>query len=130
MEPRAGRSGEVSAGARDASGSAVSATAIQRLRTGTNTTSKTQTTWTPAGFFEVSPDYFHDEVETEPQLADRGGCRRERPGRALCRPAPQRLSTSSLPMLNSVISRIIQAWLKSSASPAELLFSGLRYQAA
>lgn len=60
----------MSAGARDASGSAVSATAMQRLRTGTNTTSKTQTTWTPAGFSGVSPDHFYDEVETEPQLAE------------------------------------------------------------
>ena len=115
MEPRSGQSGDVSAGARDASGSAVSATAVQRLRTGTNTTSKTQTTWTPAGFFEVSPDHFYDEIETEPQLAEIeavAAVRDQDVRRVVLRLNGR--STSSLPMLNTVISLNIQAWLKSS----------------
>ena len=131
MEPRAGRSREVSAGARDASGSAVTATAMQRLHTGTNTTSKTQTTWTLSGLFEVSPDYFYDEVETEPQFAESEAVAAVSDQNVRCVVLRLNgLSTSSMPMLNSVISRNIQAWLKSSASAAELLFSGLRYQAA
>jgi hypothetical protein len=131
MEPRTGRPGDVSAGARDVSGAAVSASAMQRLRTGTNTTSKTQTTWTPAGFSGASPDYFHDEVETEPQLAEIEVVAAVSDQNVRCVvPRLNGLSTSILPMLNSVISRNIQAWLKSSASAAELLFSGLRYQVA
>jgi len=129
MEPRPGRSGDVSAGARDASGTAVSASAMQLLRIGTNTTSKTQTTWTPAGFFEVSPDYFYDEVETEPQLAEIevvAAIRDQDVRRVVLR--LNRLSASSLPMLSTAISRDIQARLKNSAYAAELLFSGLRYQ--
>ncbi|MDX3586652.1 Secondary metabolite protein [Streptomyces europaeiscabiei] len=56
---------EVSQGIRDTSGVAVSASAIQQLRTGTNTNPKMQTIRALAGFFGVPPGYFFDEEVAE-----------------------------------------------------------------
>ncbi|MFE7835914.1 Secondary metabolite protein [Streptomyces sp. NPDC057474] len=56
---------EVSQGIRDTSGGAVSASAIQQLRTGTNTNPKMQTIRALAGFFGVPPGYFFDEEVAE-----------------------------------------------------------------
>ncbi|MET9087179.1 Secondary metabolite protein [Streptomyces sp. NPDC004237] len=56
---------EVSQGIRDTSGVAISASAIQQLRTGTNTNPKMQTIRALAGFFGVPPGYFFDEEVAE-----------------------------------------------------------------
>lgn len=61
---------EVSKGIRDTSGVAISASAIQQLRTGTNTNPKMQTIRALAAFFGVSPGYFFDEEEAERQRAE------------------------------------------------------------
>ncbi|MEU5655072.1 helix-turn-helix domain-containing protein [Streptomyces sp. NPDC047737] len=95
---------EVSQGIRDTSGVAISASAIQQLRTGTNTNPKMQTIRALAGFFGVSPGYFFDEAEAERQRAEiqvvaamlDQGVRRV----AL---RANGLSASSLNMLNTVI---------------------------
>ncbi|MEV5129087.1 helix-turn-helix domain-containing protein [[Kitasatospora] papulosa] len=95
---------EVSQGIRDTAGVSISASAIQQLRTGTNTNPKMQTIRALAGFFGVSPGYFFDEAEAERQRAEiqvvaamlDQGVRRV----AL---RANGLSASSLNMLNSVI---------------------------
>ncbi|MFJ5843577.1 Secondary metabolite protein [Streptomyces sp. NPDC092903] len=61
---------EVSQGIRDTSGFTISASAIQQLRTGTNTNPKMQTIRALAGFFGVAPGYFFDEEEAERQRAE------------------------------------------------------------
>ncbi|MDI3408928.1 Secondary metabolite protein [Streptomyces cavernicola] len=61
---------EVSQGIRDASGVAISASAIQQLRTGVNKNPKMQTIRALAGFFGVEPSYFFDEEEAERQRAE------------------------------------------------------------
>ncbi|MEW1889708.1 Secondary metabolite protein [Streptomyces sp. NPDC085659] len=95
---------EVSQGIRDTSGVTISASAIQQLRTGTNTNPKMQTIRALAGFFGVSAGYFFDEAEAERQRAEiqviaamlDQGVRRV----AL---RANGLSASSLNMLNTVI---------------------------
>lgn len=61
---------EVSQGIRDTSGVAISASAIQQLRKGTNTNPKMQTIRALASFFGVSAGYFFDEEEAERQRAE------------------------------------------------------------
>ncbi|MFJ6574152.1 Secondary metabolite protein [Streptomyces sp. NPDC091292] len=95
---------EVSQGIRDTSGVAISASAIQQLRTGTNTNPKMQTIRALAGFFGVTPGYFFDEVEAERQSAEIqvvAAMRDQRVRRVALR--ANGLSTSSLHMLNTVI---------------------------
>ncbi|MFD7070635.1 Secondary metabolite protein [Streptomyces sp. NPDC059913] len=61
---------EVAHGIGETSGITVSASAIQQLRTGTNTNPKLQTIRALAGFFGVNPGYFFDEEEAERQRAE------------------------------------------------------------
>jgi transcriptional regulator with XRE-family HTH domain len=95
---------EVSQGIRDTSGVAVSASAIQQLRTGTNTNPKMQTIRALAGFFGVSPGYFFDEEEAERQRAEIQvvAAMRDQGVRRVALRASG-LSASSLNMLNTVI---------------------------
>lgn len=95
---------EVSQGIRDNSGVAISASAIQQLRTGTNTNPKMQTIRALAGFFGVNPGYFFDEAEAERQRAEIQvvAAMRDQGVRRVALRA-NGLSTSSLHMLNTVI---------------------------
>ncbi|MFD9428492.1 MULTISPECIES: Secondary metabolite protein [unclassified Streptomyces] len=95
---------EVSQGIRDTSGVAISASAIQQLRTGTNTNPKMQTIRALAGFFGVNPGYFFDEAEAERQRAEIQvvAAMRDQGVRRVALRA-NGLSTSSLHMLNTVI---------------------------
>ncbi|MEU3859172.1 Secondary metabolite protein [Streptomyces sp. NPDC028722] len=95
---------EVSQGIRDTSGVAVSASAIQQLRTGTNTNPKMQTIRALAGFFGVNPGYFFDGEEAERQRAEIQviAAMRDQGVRRVALRA-NGLSTSSLHMLNTVI---------------------------
>ncbi|MFD9403092.1 Secondary metabolite protein [Streptomyces sp. NPDC060011] len=95
---------EVSQGIRDTSGVAISASAIQQLRTGTNSNPKMQTIRALAGFFGVNPGYFFDEEEAERQRAEIQlvAAMRDQEVRRVALRA-NGLSTSSLHMLNTVI---------------------------
>jgi transcriptional regulator with XRE-family HTH domain len=95
---------EVSQGIRDTSGVSISASAIQQLRTGTNTNPKMQTIRALAGFFGVNPGYFFDEEEAERQRAEIEliAAMRDQGVRRVALRA-NGLSTSSLQMVNSVI---------------------------
>ncbi|MFI9626448.1 Secondary metabolite protein [Streptomyces sp. NPDC052042] len=95
---------EVSQGIRETSGVAISASAIQQLRTGTNTNPKMQTIRALAAFFGVSPGYFFDEEEAERQRAEIKvvAAMRDQDVRRVALRA-NGLSTSSLHMLNTVI---------------------------
>jgi transcriptional regulator with XRE-family HTH domain len=95
---------EVSQGIRDTSGVTISASAIQQLRTGTNTNPKMQTIRALAGFFGVNPGYFFDEAEAERQRAEIQvvAAMRDQGVRRVALRA-NGLSTSSLHMLNTVI---------------------------
>ncbi|MFD3836768.1 Secondary metabolite protein [Streptomyces sp. NPDC058642] len=95
---------EVSQGIRDTSGVAISASAIQQLRTGTNTNPKMQTIRALAGFFGVPPGYFFDEEVAERTRAEIQvvAAMRDREVRRVALRA-NGLSTSSLQMLNAVI---------------------------
>jgi transcriptional regulator with XRE-family HTH domain len=95
---------EVSQGIRDTSGVAISASAIQQLRTGTNSNPKMQTIRALAGFFGVNPGYFFDEDEAERQRAEIQlvAAMRDQEVRRVALRA-NGLSTSSLHMLNTVI---------------------------
>jgi transcriptional regulator with XRE-family HTH domain len=95
---------EVSQGIRDTSGITISASAIQQLRTGTNTNPKMQTIRALAGFFGVEPGYFFDEAEAERQRAEIQVviAMRDQGVRRVALRA-NGLSTSSLHMLNTVI---------------------------
>ncbi|MFC9112208.1 Secondary metabolite protein [Streptomyces sp. NPDC057092] len=95
---------EVSNGIREKSGVAISASAIQQLRTGTNTNPKMQTIAALAGFFGVSPSYFFEEEVAERTLAEIGviGAMRDADVRRVALRA-NGLSTSSLQMVTAVI---------------------------
>ncbi|WP_327748088.1 helix-turn-helix domain-containing protein [Streptomyces europaeiscabiei] len=95
---------EVSQGIRDTSGVAISASAIQQLRTGTNTNPKMQTIRALASFFGVPPGYFFDEEVAERTRAEIQvvAAMRDREVRRVALRA-NGLSTSSLQMLNAVI---------------------------
>ncbi|MGW3848966.1 Secondary metabolite protein [Streptomyces fagopyri] len=95
---------EVSQGIRDTSGVAISASAIQQLRTGTNSNPKMQTIRALAGFFGVNPGYFFDEEVAERQRAEIHlvAAMRDQEVRRVALRA-NGLSTSSLHMLNTVI---------------------------
>lgn len=95
---------EVAQGIRDTSGVAISASAIQQLRAGTNTNPKMQTIRALAGFFGVNPGYFFDEEEAERQRAEIQvvAAMRDQGVRRVALRA-NGLSTSSLHMLNTVI---------------------------
>ncbi|WP_338676766.1 helix-turn-helix domain-containing protein [Streptomyces sp. SCSIO 30461] len=95
---------EVSQGIRDTSGVAISASAIQQLRTGINTNPKMQTIRALAGFFGVSPGYFFDEEESERQRAEIRvvAAMRDQSVRRVALRA-NGLSSSSLDMLTAVI---------------------------
>jgi transcriptional regulator with XRE-family HTH domain len=95
---------EVSQGIRDTSGVAISASAIQQLRTGTNSNPKMQTIRALASFFGVTPGYFFDEEEAERQRAEIQlvAAMRDQEVRRVALRA-NGLSTSSLHMLNTVI---------------------------
>jgi transcriptional regulator with XRE-family HTH domain len=95
---------EVSQGIRDTSGVSISASAIQQLRTGTNTNPKMQTIRALAGFFGVNPGYFFDEEEAERQRAEIElvAAMRDQGVRRVALRA-NGLSTSSLQMVNTVI---------------------------
>ncbi|MFI5772203.1 Secondary metabolite protein [Streptomyces sp. NPDC051658] len=95
---------EVSQGIRDTSGVTISASAIQQLRTGTNSNPKMQTIRALAGFFGVNPGYFFDEEEAERQRAEIQlvAAMRDQGVRRVALRA-NGLSTSSLNMVNTVI---------------------------
>ncbi|WP_405589733.1 Secondary metabolite protein [Streptomyces sp. NBC_01190] len=95
---------EVSQGIRETSGVAISASAIQQLRTGTNTNPKMQTIRALAGFFGVPPGYFFDEEVAERARAEIKvvAAMRDQEVRRVALRA-NGLSTSSLQMLNAVI---------------------------
>ncbi|MGW3557693.1 Secondary metabolite protein [Streptomyces sp. NPDC000963] len=95
---------EVSKGIRDTSGVAISASAIQQLRTGTNKNPKMETIRALAGFFGVEPSYFFDEGEAERQQAEIRvlAAMRDRGVRRIALRA-NGLSVGSLDMLASVI---------------------------
>ncbi|MFI7345879.1 Secondary metabolite protein [Streptomyces sp. NPDC049936] len=95
---------EVSNGIREKSGVAISASAIQQLRTGTNTNPKMHTIAALAGFFGVSPSYFFEEEAAERTLAEIGviGAMRDADVRRVALRA-NGLSTSSLQMVTAVI---------------------------
>lgn len=95
---------EVSKGIRDTSGVAISASAIQQLRTGINTNPKMQTIRALAGFFGVSPGYFFDEdvaKRTRAEIQVVAAMRDQGVRKVALR--ANGLSTSSLQMLNAVI---------------------------
>ncbi|MDW4911727.1 helix-turn-helix domain-containing protein, partial [Streptomyces sp. ADMS] len=79
---------------------AISASAIQQLRTGTNTNPKMQTIRALAGFFGVPPGYFFDEEVAERTRAEIQvvAAMRDREVRRVALRA-NGLSTSSLQML-------------------------------
>lgn len=110
---------EVSQGIRGTSGVAISASAIQQLRTGTNTNPKMQTIRALAGFFGVSPGYFFDEEEAERQRAEIQvvAAMRDQDVRRVALRASG-LSASSLTMLNTVIdqARRLEGMLESEDS--------------
>ncbi|WP_346771992.1 helix-turn-helix domain-containing protein [Streptomyces sp. JH34] len=56
---------EVSAGIRESTGTSISASAIQQLRTGSNRNPKLETIRALATFFGVPPAYFFDAKESE-----------------------------------------------------------------
>lgn len=95
---------EVAQGIRGTSGVAISASAIQQLRTGTNTNPKMQTIRALAGFFGVNPGYFFDEEEAKRQRAEIQvvAAMRDKDVRRVALRA-NGLSTSSLRMLAAVI---------------------------
>ncbi|MGW1181499.1 Secondary metabolite protein [Streptomyces drozdowiczii] len=95
---------EVSQGIRDTSGVTISASAIQQLRTGTNSNPKMQTIRALAGFFGVKPGYFFDEEEAERQRAEIQlvAAMRDQGVRRVALRA-NGLSASSLHMVNTVI---------------------------
>ncbi|MFD6153590.1 Secondary metabolite protein [Streptomyces sp. NPDC060243] len=95
---------EVSQRIRESSDIAVSASAIQQLRTGINTNPKMQTIRSLASFFGVSPAYFFDEEEAERQRAEIQvlAAMRDRDVRNVALRA-NGLSASSLQMLATVI---------------------------
>ena len=95
---------EVAQGILDASGVAISASAIQQLRTGKNTNPKMETVRALAGFFGVPPGYFFDEdvasrVAAEIQVV---AAMRDQGVRRVALRA-NGLSTESLQMVNAVI---------------------------
>lgn len=95
---------EVSQGIRETSGVTISASAIQQLRTGTNSNPKMQTIRALAGFFGVNPGYFFDEEEAERQRAEIQlvAAMRDQGVRRVALRA-NGLSASSLNMVNTVI---------------------------
>ncbi len=95
---------EVSQGIRDSTGVTISASAIQQLRTGTNTNPKMHTIRALAAFFGVSAGYFFDEDETERQRAEIQviTAMRDQDVRRVALRA-NGLSTSSLHMLSTMI---------------------------
>ncbi|WP_406091371.1 Secondary metabolite protein [Streptomyces sp. NBC_01013] len=95
---------EVSQGIRDTSDVTISASAIQQLRTGTNSNPKMQTIRALAGFFGVNPGYFFDEEEAERQRAEIQlvAAMRDQEVRRVALRA-NGLSASSLSMVNTVI---------------------------
>ena len=95
---------EVSQGIKDTSGVAISASAIQQLRTGINSNPKMQTIRALAGFFGVNAGYFFDEEEAERQRAEIQlvAAMRDQEVRRVALRA-NGLSTSSLHMINTVI---------------------------
>lgn len=95
---------EVSQGIRDSSGAAISASAIQQLRTGTNTNPKLETIRALAGFFGVSPLYFFDGEEAERQRAEIQvvAAMRDQDVRRVALRASG-LSAASLNMVNTVV---------------------------
>ncbi|WP_330457426.1 helix-turn-helix domain-containing protein [Streptomyces sp. NBC_00820] len=95
---------EVSQGIRDISGTTVSASAIQQLRTGSNTNPKRDTIKALAEFFGVRAGYFFDEDEAERQRAEIHvvAAMRDQDVRRVALRA-NGLSTSSLQMVGAVI---------------------------
>lgn len=95
---------EVSQGIRDTSGVTISASAIQQLRTGTNSNPKMQTIRALVSFFGVNPGYFFDEEEAERQRAEIQlvAAMRDQEVRRVALRA-NGLSASSLSMVNTVI---------------------------
>ncbi|MFD9503457.1 Secondary metabolite protein [Streptomyces sp. NPDC060035] len=95
---------EVSKGIKEASGTAISASAIQQLRKGINSNPKMQTIRALAGFFGVNPGYFFDEEEATRQRAEIQvvAAMRDHDVRRVALRA-NGLSTASLNMLNTVI---------------------------
>ena len=95
---------EVAQGIREICGAAISASAIQQLRTGTNTNPKLQTIKALAAFFGVPPGYFFDEEvaeQTRAEIQVVAAMRDHEVRRVALRASG--LSTSSLQMLNTVI---------------------------
>ena len=91
-------------GIREIRGVAISASAIQQLRTGTNTNPKLQTIKALAAFFGVPPGYFFDEEvaeQTRAEIQVVAAMRDHEVRRVALRASG--LSTSSLQMLNTVI---------------------------
>jgi transcriptional regulator with XRE-family HTH domain len=95
---------EVAQGIRETSGVTISASAIQQLRTGTNTNPKMQTIKALAAFFGVPAGYFFDEQVAERTRAEIQvvAAMRDHEVRRVALRASG-LSTSSLHMLNTVI---------------------------
>lgn len=95
---------EVSRGIKEKSGLAVSASAIQQLRTGTNTNPKMQTIRALADFFGVPAGYFFDEQVAEQTRAEINvvAAMRDQDVRRVALRA-NGLSPSSLRMVTSVI---------------------------
>lgn len=95
---------EVAQGIRETCGMAISASAIQQLRTGTNTNPKLQTIKALAAFFGVPPGYFFDEEvaeQTRAEIQVVAAMRDHEVRRVALRASG--LSTSSLQMLTTVI---------------------------
>ncbi|MBV9026470.1 MAG: helix-turn-helix transcriptional regulator [Streptomycetaceae bacterium] len=95
---------EVAQGIRETSGVTISASAIQQLRTGTNTNPKMQTIKALAAFFGVPAGYFFDErvaERTRAEIQVVAAMRDHEVRRVALRASG--LSTSSLHMLNTVI---------------------------
>ncbi|MDI3423378.1 Secondary metabolite protein [Streptomyces luteolus] len=113
---------EVSQGIRNGSGVAVSASAIQQLRTGTNTNPKMQTIRALAGFFGVSPGYFFSEEEAERQRAEIQvvAAMRDQGVRRVALRA-NGLSAESLDMLSTVINQARRLEGMSEADDSNLL---------
>lgn len=95
---------EVSQGIRASSGMAISASAIQQLRTGKNSNPKMETVRALAGFFGVPAGYFFEEEVAERTQAEiqMVAAMRDHEVRRVALRA-NGLSTSSLQMLNTVI---------------------------
>lgn len=98
---------EVSQGIRNTSGTAISASAIQQLRTGINTNPKMQTIRALSAFFGVPPGYFFDDDVAERTRAEIHlvAAMRDRDVRRVALRA-NGLSTSSLQMVNAVIDQV------------------------